>query len=124
MTPIIPERRSKRIDACLYPKEHEKVMAAYKNSTCRSIAEYVRTVLLKRPITMFYRDKAYDEFTEAAIQFRHRLDALLDSGILPDVEKERVIQEMKTANELLAKIYDHVRQNKISGTKEQTSHLQ
>jgi len=110
--PSRPENRAKHVLINLRPKEYERAMADYKNSTCRSMSEFMRTLLLRGPVTVYYRDKAYDDFTEAAIQFRNRLDILLTDGSFAGAEKEWLIREIKTANQLLAKIYDHVRQNK------------
>ena len=110
--PSRPENRAKHVLVNLRPKEYERVMAYYKNSTCRSMSEFVRTLFLRGPVTVYYRDKAYDEFIEAAIQFRNDLEALFTVGNFSAGEKEGLMQEIKIVKAQLNKIYDHVRQNK------------
>jgi hypothetical protein len=110
--PSRPENRAKHILVNLRPKEYERAMAYYKNSTCRSMSEFVRTLFLRGPVTVYYRDKAYDEFIETAIQLRNGLEALAASETFSDEEKDELIQKMDKIKEQLNKIYDYVRQNK------------
>lgn len=69
-------------------------------------------VLAGRPITVYYRDQTFDEFIEAGIQLRKRLDDILRKGSIPDAESESIAKEIQTIKELLIKIYDHVSQTK------------
>jgi len=53
--------------------EHEKIIKEYRNTTCRSLAEFVRDRLRRKPETVFYRNKSADEFLPIAISLRNEL---------------------------------------------------
>lgn len=53
--------RNRIIGLRLRADEYEKVERHWKRSTCRKLSDYVRRVLLDKPVTMFYRDKSADD---------------------------------------------------------------
>ena len=85
--------------------DFEKFKEGLANSTCRGMSEYGRKLLTGRPVTMFYRDKAFDAFVQEAIALRNYLQLLgpASAHFLP------LLEQIKTC---INKIYDHVRQNK------------
>jgi hypothetical protein len=66
---------------------------------------------MRGPVTTYYRNKSYDEFLEVGIQFRKQLDTLLSADLLIESEKQRLSHDIKIVNDLMSKLYDHVRQN-------------
>lgn len=50
--------------------------AQYKKSTCREMSEYVRAILLKRQVTMNYRNQSLDDLIEELKSHRRELNAL------------------------------------------------
>jgi len=94
-------------------EEHEQVLSDLGKTTCRSLSEYARKRITGKPITVYYRDQSYDEFIELGIQLKKRLDGLLSENVLTDTDREELAREVTVIKELLIKIYDHVRGNKI-----------
>ena len=66
---------------------------------------------MRGPVTIYYRNKSYDDFLDVGIQFRKQLDILLSANLLTESEKEWLFQDIKIVKELMSKLYDHVRQN-------------
>lgn len=50
--------------------------ALYKKSTCRQLSEYIRDVLLQKPVTIKYRNKSLDEILSAFIKMKKELNAV------------------------------------------------
>jgi hypothetical protein len=103
----------KRITFNLSQQEYDHIVGSCAKTACRSLSEYCRTFLSGKPITVYYRDQAYDEFIETAIQLRKGLDAVFLHDGIPEIEKEAISNEIQTIKEMLSKIYDHVSQTKI-----------
>jgi hypothetical protein len=48
----------------------------YSQTLCNSLSEYARDILLKKPVTIFYRNKSADDFLEEMIQLKKELNAI------------------------------------------------
>lgn len=48
----------------------------HKKSTCRQLSEYIRNVLLQKPVTIKYRNKSLDEILSAFIKMKKELNAV------------------------------------------------
>jgi len=70
------ETRSRKITVRLTLKEFNVMHAQYKKSTCREMSEYVRAILLKRQVTMNYRNQSLDDLIEELKSHRRELNAL------------------------------------------------
>jgi len=70
------ENRSKIWPIRLKPGEYEQLEKRFKRTRLRSLSEYARNVLLEKPITVNYRDKAMDEVLEELILLRQELNAI------------------------------------------------
>jgi hypothetical protein len=68
--------------------EYERVIHNKAKTTCRSLSQYARKMILGKPITVYYRNQSYDEFTEAYVSFKRDLDVILEKGLLTEMEKE------------------------------------
>ena len=68
--------RTKRVHVRLTEKEFEKVQAQCNRSTCRKLSEYVRLVLLNKPVRMNQRNQSLDEFMAEMIALRNELSAI------------------------------------------------
>ena len=58
------------------PDEYELLEGRFKKTRFRKLSEYMRSVLLEKPITVNYRDKAMDEVLEELVLLRKELNAI------------------------------------------------
>ncbi len=56
--------------------EKKKLLSFYGKTTCNSLSEYARSVLLKEPVTVLYRNQTADEFLAEMIQLKKELNAI------------------------------------------------
>lgn len=56
--------------------EFDKVMRFYKTTTKRNLSEYVRSVLLEKPVTVYTRDQSIDDMLALFISLRNELSAI------------------------------------------------
>lgn len=68
--------KNKSIRISLTESELKKVQNGFLSSTCRKRSEYVRDILLSKPITMYTRNKSYDDFVEEIILLKNELKAI------------------------------------------------
>jgi hypothetical protein len=83
--------RLHRLNIRLDQKEWDKVHKLTSNSTCRSVSEYARKVLLEKPVRVFYRNQSFDDFEETMIRvlaqlatFGDNFNLLLKNALSPE----------------------------------------
>lgn len=101
----------KRITIYLSSQEHDQIFEAFANTTCKSIGVYCKKLVMGKPLTVYYRDRSYDEFTEAFIEFRKNIATMLEKEGLKEEEKYQIIDGLQNIQQIVNKIYDHVREN-------------
>ena len=80
----------------LTSEELEEVYQLSKTSTCRSLTEYVKKVLTKKPVTVKVRNQSQDDLLETMIGIKSRLDQLAEqTHDKNEVEQLRGIAEVK-----------------------------
>ena len=70
------ENRSRILLTRLKPAEFTLLDNRFKKTRFRKLSEYIRSVLLEKPITVTYRDKSMDEVLEELILLRKELNAI------------------------------------------------
>lgn len=70
------ENRSKILLTRLKPGELSELDKKFQKTRFRKLSEYVRCVLLEKPVTVIYRDKAMDDILEELILLRRELNAV------------------------------------------------
>jgi hypothetical protein len=70
------EVRKKRVMTRMNEAECHILETLYKKSTCRQLSEYIRNVLLQKPVTIKYRNKSLDEILSAFIKMKKELNAV------------------------------------------------
>jgi hypothetical protein len=70
------ENRSRWYNIRLKPDEYQTLNNKFKKTQFRKLSEYMRSVLLERPVTVNYRDKAMDDVLEEMILIRRELNAI------------------------------------------------
>lgn len=56
-----PKQREWRLNIRLTEPEYQQIDERRKKTTCRSISEYARTVLIKKPVRTIYRNQSIDD---------------------------------------------------------------
>jgi hypothetical protein len=62
----------------LSSEELEEVYQHSKNSSCRSLTEYVKKVLTKKPVNVKVRNQSQDDLLNTMAGFKSRLDQLVE----------------------------------------------
>jgi hypothetical protein len=71
------EKQAKRfVSVRLTEEDFNEVYRQCKNSTCRSLTEYVKKVLTKKPVTVKVRNQSQDELLQTMVGIKNRLDQL------------------------------------------------
>jgi MobC-like protein len=83
--------RLRRLNIRLDQKEWDKLHKLTSNSTCRSVSEYSRKVLLEKPVTVFYRNRSFDEFEQ-------QMNTVLPVLETTSTQFTELIQQMKASN--------------------------
>ena len=68
--------RSSLLQVRLTPKDMERIHAKFSQSTCRKKSDYIRKILLDKPITMNHRNQSLDDFMAEMIALRNELNAI------------------------------------------------
>jgi hypothetical protein len=58
------------------PSEYTTIYGFFKATTCNQLSQYVRKVLLQKPVTVNYRDEASAEILSALNQIKKELSAV------------------------------------------------
>jgi hypothetical protein len=116
--------RSKRIHFRLTEQEFEKIQLQFVRSTCRKLSEFIRLVLLNKPVRINHRNQSLDDFMAEMIALRNELSAIENNynqtvktlhslGNLQDIKTWLILNE--TAWEII--------QNKIREIKEKINQI-
>jgi hypothetical protein len=97
--------RLHRLNIRLDPKEWDKVHKLTSNSTCRSVSEYARKVLLEKPVRVFYRNQSFDEFEETMVRVLAQLETFGETFTLL-AKKALAIEKTPELNPLVPPLLD------------------
>ncbi|NNU34412.1 mobilization protein [Mucilaginibacter sp. S1162] len=70
------ENRLRKVTTRFKPDEFKVLDTRFKKTRFRKLSEYIRSVLLEKPITVNYRDKSMDEMLEELALLRKELNAI------------------------------------------------
>jgi hypothetical protein len=87
-------------------QEFETIKAEWKNSTCRSLCEYARKVLLAQPVVMRTRNLSLDGLIELINGTRAELARLQESRLLSMEERSLLLEQVLRMKELFYQIAD------------------
>ncbi len=68
--------RVKWLHLRLSEPEYNKIKKGFASSTKRKLSEYARSILLDKPITVYTRNKSYDDFVAEIILLKAELKAI------------------------------------------------
>jgi hypothetical protein len=69
-------KRTRKLTVRFTDKEFSKVENSFKTTTKRKLSEYVRYVLLDKPVTVYTRDKSLDEMLLVLVRLKSELSAI------------------------------------------------
>ncbi len=87
--------KTKFIHIRVSPEEFHKIEKRWKASTCPRRSNYLRKMLLQKPIVATYRNRSLDDFMEEMIQLRKELSGIR-KGFDQVLEKHPILQETET----------------------------
>jgi hypothetical protein len=99
------------INISLSVEEWEKFNKALAETQYRSKREYARRLILAEPVTIYYRNKSFDEFSNAYIGLKNQMNILLAKDCLSEDEKMWFAAEIWSIKEKVNSIYEDVRKN-------------
>ena len=67
---------TRRVSIRLKETEFNKLEAEFKKTTCRKFSEYLRNIMLTKPVTIRYRNASADAFLTEMIGLKKELSAL------------------------------------------------
>jgi len=68
--------RESRVTIRFSASEFQKVRAGFSKTTHRKLAGYLRNIILDKPVTVYTRNKSYDEFVTAMLALKGELNAI------------------------------------------------
>ena len=68
--------RDKWLTVRLNPEEYDELQRLFKNTTCRQLSDYVRRIILSRPINVKYRNASVDDFLTDMLTMKKELNAV------------------------------------------------
>lgn len=105
------KKKRYRVQITLSVLQYEQFVTAFKHTPYTTMTDYARKLLLGKPVRTYYRDRAFDEFTEAAIGFRKDARLMLQRPDWSEEEKSWMKEKFEKMEQLHIKIHEHVRQN-------------
>jgi hypothetical protein len=67
---------TRKITVRFKPDEYNKVNVSFKATTKKKLSEYIRYVLLEKPVTVYTRDQSVDELMSELVRLRNELSAI------------------------------------------------
>lgn len=107
-----PKRLRWRVGIRLKKEDFERLRQESSNSTCRTMSEYCRKLLLGKPVRVFYRDQSFDAFIDEVIVLRKDMEAIRQGGPFSLEGERRLIALQEEIKKCINKIFDHVCQNR------------
>lgn len=75
----VKENLTKKLTIRVKPAEYAKLFNAYKSGTHRKFSEYIRNVLLEKPVTVYTRNKSIDDVLTDLIRLRSGMSSVANN---------------------------------------------
>ncbi|SKC18705.1 hypothetical protein [Dyadobacter psychrophilus] len=73
------ELRSKKLTLCLNKGEYHFLLDGFQKTTCRNLGEYIRKMVLSKPLKVNVRNQSLDELMGELIKLRIDLNRVADN---------------------------------------------
>lgn len=67
---------TRKVTVRFKPEEYNKVNISFKTTTKKKLSEYIRYVLLEKPVTVYTRDQSVDDLMTEFVRLRNELSAI------------------------------------------------
>jgi len=67
---------TRKVTVRFKPEEYNKVNVSFKTTTKKKLSEYIRFVLLEKPVTVYTRDQSVDDLMSELVQLRKELSGM------------------------------------------------
>lgn len=67
---------TRKVTVRFKPEEYSKVNVSFKGTTKKKLSEYIRFVLLEKPVTVYTRDQSVDDLMTELVRLRNELSAI------------------------------------------------
>src|SRR5450755_1979307 len=67
---------TKWVNVRFFPEEYRKLYCSFRQTSKRKLSEYVRFVLLQKPITVYTKNISHDKFLTELIHLKRELNAI------------------------------------------------
>lgn len=88
------------------PEDYAKIKQRYQSSTCRSVSEYTRNILLNKPITLLYRDQSLDDLIEEIVVLNNEINILKNKQqeLIEKLDQYPEIQGLRESLKMLEQV--------------------
>lgn len=76
MKQTVKTNLTRKLTVRFSPDEYRKMEASFRRTTKRKISEYVRSILLDKPITVYTRSQSLDIFLAEMVELKRELCAI------------------------------------------------
>lgn len=70
------EKYNRKFTIRFTEKEFEQIQTKFKNTTCRKLSDYLRIMIMSKPLKVTYRNQSADEFLAGMIALKNELNAI------------------------------------------------
>jgi hypothetical protein len=70
------QKHNRKFTVRFTDKEFEQIQNKFKNTTCRKLSEYLRIMIMSKPLKVTYRNQSADEFLAVMIALKNELNAI------------------------------------------------
>lgn len=92
--------RTKWLHVRLTEKEYQQILLGFTKTTTRKLSDYIRKVILGKPIIGSYRNQSMDDFVAGMIKLKTELNSI-GNNLNQVVKKLNTFQYSDTITELL-----------------------
>jgi len=68
--------RTRKVTVRFAEAEYQKIMRSFRTTTKRKLSEYIRSVLLEKPVTVYTRDQSLDDMLAFFNALKNELSAI------------------------------------------------
>jgi hypothetical protein len=86
--------------------DYQKFEKAFKNTLCRNRSQYMRKMLLGKPVTIHTRNSSLDDFIEIAVKIRRDFAAILAATSLTPNERQELRESIARIQSQLIKVVE------------------
>ncbi len=76
MKTTVPSRYNRRFTIRFTEAEFEQISNKFKNTTCHKLSDYMRIMILSKPLKVTYRNQSADDFLAGMLGLKNELSAI------------------------------------------------